>query len=189
MHTSSIVALSGVTRTLNLEVCTVSREDSRWKADSTSDKWERQKNCQVTVTLAHTLTHTHTHSPYTQLHNVHAHISTYQCPLWLPIQAAPRQHWWIWWCGMLAHCLLTDHLHLDRVLLQWCRILRALIPAHEWIDQDLERRGRKEKQREGEREGGRKGGREGGRKGRKGREGKEGGGGKGGREGGREGGR
>jgi len=31
-------ALRGVTRTLNLEVWTVSREESRWKADSTFKK-------------------------------------------------------------------------------------------------------------------------------------------------------
>ena len=37
-RTSSMVALRGVTRTLNLEVWTVSREESRWKADSTSKK-------------------------------------------------------------------------------------------------------------------------------------------------------
>jgi len=33
-----MVALRGVTRTLNLEVWTVSREESRRKADSTSKK-------------------------------------------------------------------------------------------------------------------------------------------------------
>ena len=65
MCTSSMVALSGVTRTLNLEVCTVSREDSRWKADSTSDKCgERRKSCHVTVNVAHI----HLTTPYTQLY-------------------------------------------------------------------------------------------------------------------------
>lgn len=65
MCTSSMVALSGVTRTLNLEVCTVSKEDSRWKADSTSDKCgERRKSCHVTINVAHI----HLTTPYTQLY-------------------------------------------------------------------------------------------------------------------------
>ena len=69
MCTSSMVALSGVTRTLNLEVCTVSREDSRWKADSTSDKCgERRKNCHVTLNVAHIHL---THTLHTTIHKVH----------------------------------------------------------------------------------------------------------------------
>ena len=68
MCTSSMVALSGVTRTLNLEVCTVSREDSRWKADSTSDKCGgKTKNCHVTVNVAHT------HLPHNWTQSVCSH--------------------------------------------------------------------------------------------------------------------
>ena len=79
MHTSSIVALSGVTRTLNLEVCTVSREDSRWKADSTSDKCGEKTEKLSSYCKSSTQTHTRTHSLHTTTQCVCPHI--YLSPL------------------------------------------------------------------------------------------------------------
>ena len=74
-HTSSIVALSGVTRTLNLEVCTVSREDSRWKADSTSDKCGEKTENLSSYCKSSTQTHSHTQP---------AHNYTMCMPTYLP---------------------------------------------------------------------------------------------------------